>query len=83
MFVSQCVPNQRIRASQAKHILADFYNHPSVVGAHWFTYSDSDSPTRQANRGLARADGWPWQLLSGELTKLHGRIHRSMDASTE
>ena len=79
----QCVPDQRIRASQAKHILADFYNHPSVVGAHWFTYSDSDSPTRQANRGLTSADGQPWQLLIGELTKLHGRIRGSMDASTE
>lgn len=79
----QCVPDQKIRASQAKQILADFYNHPSVVGAHWFTYADSDSTTRQANRGLARADGRPWQLLVDELAKLHGRIHHSMAASTE
>ena len=79
----QCVPDQRIRASQAKHILADFFNHPSVVGAHWFTYFDPDSSKRQANRGLVRADGQPWQTLVRELTELHGRIRQYMSANVE
>lgn len=79
----QCVPNQRIRASQAKLILADFFNHPSVVGAHWFTYFDSDSSKRQANRGLVRANRQPWQTLVRELTELHGRIRQYMNANTE
>ena len=79
----ECVPDQRIRASQAKHILADFFNHPSVVGAHWFTYFDSDSSARQANRGLVRVDGQPWQTLVNELTGLHGHIHRYMSVNTK
>jgi len=70
----ECVPDQQIRASQAKHILADFFNHPSLVGAHWFTYFDSDSSRRQANRGLVRTDGQPWQTLVDGLTELHGQI---------
>ena len=78
----QCVPDQRIRASQAKHILADFFNHPSVVGAHWFTYSDMDSTTRQANRGLVRADGRAWELLVQELAKLHDRMSRATSAQS-
>jgi hypothetical protein len=79
----QCVPDQRIRASQAKHILADFFNHPSVVGAHWFTYFDPDSSKRQANRGLVRANGQPWQTLVGELTELHSHIRQYMNANPE
>jgi len=78
-----CVPDQRIRASHAKHILADFFNHPSVVGAHWFIYSDFDSSGRQANRGLVRIDGQPWQTLVDGLTELHGRIRQYMNADAE
>jgi hypothetical protein len=77
----ECVPDQRIRASQAKHILADFFNHPSAVGAHWFTYFDSDSSKRQANRGLVSAAGQTWQTLVRELTELHSHIRQHMNAS--
>jgi len=80
---SECASNQRIQGSQAKHILADFFNHPSVVGAHWFTYFDPDSSIRQANRGLVRANGQPWQTLVGELTQMHGRIHKYMNTKTK
>jgi len=68
------VPTQEIRARQAAHITADYFNEPYIVGAHWFIYSDFDTPKREANRGLVRSDGQPWNELVRELTKVHKEI---------
>ncbi len=70
----QALPTQTMRARQAAWITADLYNHPAVVGAHWFTYQDIDSAAREANRGLVRSDGRPWEELVGELTGVHRQI---------
>lgn len=59
-------------------MLADFHNQPSVVGAHRFTWQDYDTPDREANRGLVRADGRPWEELVRELQTIHDRIQRHM-----
>ena len=72
----QAVPTQAMRARQAAHITSDFFNEPCVVGAHWFIYGDIDSPDREANRGLVRSDGRPWDELVQELKK----VHREIDA---
>lgn len=68
----QAVPTQAIRARQAAHIAADFFNEPYIVSAHWFIYGDFDSPEREANRGLVRSDGRPWEELVRSLTSVHG-----------
>jgi hypothetical protein len=72
----QAVPTQAIRARQAARVTADFFNEPYIVGAHWFIYDDFDSPKREANRGLVRGDGQPWDELTRELTA----VHREIDA---
>jgi hypothetical protein len=59
----QTVATQQDRARQAATCLAELYNLPYVVGAHWFTWADIDTPQRQANRGLFRANGEPWTEL--------------------
>jgi hypothetical protein len=72
----QAVPTQAIRARQAARVTADFFNEPYIVGAHWFIYDDFDSPKREANRGLVRGDGQPWDELIRQLTA----VHREIDA---
>jgi hypothetical protein len=74
----QAVPSHAIRARQAAHIAADFFNEPYVVGAHWFIYADFDSPQREANRGLVRSNGQPWEELVRELAA----VHKDMSAAT-
>jgi hypothetical protein len=64
----------RQRARQAAQITADFFNEPYLVGAHWFIYGDFDSPEREANRGLVRSDGQPWDELVRELRAVHRGI---------
>jgi hypothetical protein len=71
----QAVPNQAIRARQAAQITADYFNEPYIVGAHWFIYGDIDSPEREANRGLVRSSGQPWE----ELVRALRRVHRDID----
>jgi hypothetical protein len=74
----QAVPTQAIRATQAAAIVTDYYNEPYMVGAHWFIYSDFHSPDREANRGLVRSDGTPYEELTSALTKVHGRVTESL-----
>ena len=59
---------------KAARITADFFNEPYLVGAHWFIYGDFDSPEREANRGLVRSDGQPWEELVRELKAVHRDI---------
>jgi len=68
------VPTQAIRARQAARVTADFFDEPYLVGAHWFIYGDFDSPEREANRGLVRSDGQPWEELVRELKAVHTDI---------
>lgn len=68
------VDSQQQRAQQAALVLTEFYNLPYVVGAHWFTWTDFDSPVRQANRGLFTADGEPWTKLQEALRSVMLRI---------
>lgn len=70
----QTVSTQAERAQQAAQVGADFYNLPYVVGAHWFIWRDIDSATRQANRGLFKADNTPWPELTRALTELNHRL---------
>jgi hypothetical protein len=68
------VETQVQRARQAACVAMDFYNIPFVVGAHWFTWSDFDSPKRQANRGLFTAKGDPWRELQDALGGVYSRL---------
>jgi hypothetical protein len=70
----QVVPTQAIRARQAAHVTAGYFNEPYVVGAHWFIYRDFDSAKREANRGLVRADGRIWEELVRELATVHRNV---------
>ena len=67
----QTVPTQEVRAAQAARTAADHYNEPYMVGAHWFIYRDFDSEAREANRGLVRGDGTPYEKLTSALTSIH------------
>ena len=67
----QTVDTQEERARQAARLTADFYNLPFLVGSHWFTWSDYDSPERYANRGLFRKNGDPWPELQDALREVH------------
>ena len=40
---------------------------PSVVSAYWFSWADFDSPQRQSNRGLFKANPQPWPELQEAL----------------
>ena len=71
----QAVETQTDRARQAAVILAELYNLPFVVGAHWFTWRDFDSPVRRANRGLFRASGEPWPELQNALSRIQAAIN--------
>lgn len=70
----QTVPTQDIRAAQAARIAGDYYNEPYMVGAHWFIYRDFDTEKREANRGLVRSDGTPYEALTKALTDFHASI---------
>jgi len=63
----QTVATQPQRARQAAEFLAQLFNTPFVIGAHWFTWSDIDTRERQANRGLFKANGDPWPELQESL----------------
>jgi len=71
----QTVCTQTERARQAATILAQLYNLPFIVGAHWFTWRDFDSAVRRANRGLFRASGEPWLELQTSLSGIQGAIN--------
>ncbi len=71
---NEAVIDQSRRAMQARRLSLDFYNLPFVVGAHWFTWQDIDTPDRRANRGLMRIDGKPWEVLVGQLRQAHAAI---------
>jgi hypothetical protein len=78
----QTVATQQQRARQSAAILAEFYNMPFVVGAHWFSWSDFDSQQRQANRGLFKANNQPWPELQEafkDLTALMGDPAKGKD----
>jgi hypothetical protein len=66
----QTLATQQQRARQAATILAEFYNMPFVVGAHWFSWTDFDTKQRQANRGLFKPNYQPWPELQGALKNL-------------
>ncbi len=68
------VETQQQRARQAALVLTELYNLPYVVGAHWFIWTDFDSPIRQANRGLFKVNGEPWRELQQSLRAVHSRI---------
>jgi hypothetical protein len=70
----ETVETQADRARQAACVTADLHGLPFVVGAHWFTWRDADSPKRQANRGLFRFNGEPWRELLDALAAVHGRL---------
>jgi hypothetical protein len=74
LVVSRCGSDPGHRARQAAQITADFFNEPQLVGAHWFIYGDFDSADREANRGLVRSDGQPWDELVRELKAVHRDI---------
>ena len=78
----QVVPTQSIRASQAANVTASYYNLPFVVGAHWFTWRDFDSAQREANRGLVRSDGTPYEELTTALTNAHREIASHLAGKT-
>lgn len=66
----QTVATQQQRARQASAILAQFYDMPFVVGAHWFSWTDFDTKQRQANRGLFKANSEPWAELQASFKQL-------------
>jgi len=70
----EAVETQADRAGQAALVTAGFYNVPYVIGAHWFTWRDFDSPKRRANRGLIRASGEPWRALLDSFAAIHARM---------
>lgn len=73
---SKTVDNQPQRAHQTAQVLTDFYNLPFVVGAHWFTWSDINTPERQANSGLVKSTGEPWSDLLASLTSTQQKIQQ-------
>lgn len=70
----QAMETQALRARQAAQYEADLYNMPYVVGAHWFTWNDFDTPVRQANRGLFKVDKQPWTELQDALRSINARM---------
>lgn len=72
----QAVETQAQRAQHAAQIVADLYNMPFVIGAHWFTWNDINNANRQANRGLFKANGQPWPELQDALIQVHHAIER-------
>ena len=70
----QTVETQTQRARQSALFLADLFNLPYIVGAHWFTWTDYDSATRRANRGIYKTNGEPWTELQNALREIHQAI---------
>lgn len=70
----ETVDTQEERARQAAALTAGYYNLPYVIGAHWFTWRDFDSEARQANRGLFKASGEPWEALQKSLASANRLI---------
>jgi hypothetical protein len=71
---NEVVNDQSQRAAQAARLSLDFYNLPFVVGTHWFTWQDIDTPYRRANRGLVQTDGNPWLEMKKALSETHQKI---------
>jgi hypothetical protein len=71
---NEALADQTQRAAQAQRLALDFYNLPFIVGAHWFTWQDIDTPLRRANRGLVGTDGTPWAELWSRLQMAHQAI---------
>ena len=67
---NEALATQKERAAQAARVAREFYALPYVVGAHWFTWQDFESPRRRANRGLYRASGKPWKVLLDRLGRV-------------
>ncbi len=72
----QLMRTQKDRAEQSAQVLADFYNMPFVVGAHWFTWGDFKTPVRQSNRGLYSHEGNPWKEVQKALQRMNERINK-------
>ena len=59
---------------QAACVTRDFCNLPFVIGSHWFIWGDIDNEKRRANHGLVRADGRPWEEVTGALARINRLI---------
>lgn len=70
----QLMDTQGQRAQQAAHVMADFWNMPFVVGAHWFSWGDFNSRSRKSNRGLFTSDGKPWTDVQEALKGINLKI---------
>ena len=70
----QLMETQDQRAAQSAQVLADLYNMPFVVGAHWFTWGDFDGGNRQSNRGLYGSDGRAWKEVQEALRSINKQI---------
>ena len=75
----QTVATQRDRANQTARVQADFYNMPFMLGAHFFIWSDFDSPVRQANRGIFKVSGEPWREMQDGLREVNARIRKALE----
>lgn len=74
----EAVGTQDARGRQAALYQVDLANIPYVIGSHWFTWYDYNSPARYANRGLFEEDNvTPWTALQDHLTEANRRIMES------
>lgn len=71
----QLMDTQEQRAQQAAHVMAEFWNMPFVVGAHWFSWGDFNSSNRKSNRGLFTSDGEPWIDVQKSLKSINLKIN--------
>lgn len=71
----QLMETQKQRAAQAVQVLADLWNMPFMVGAHWFTWGDFNGGNRQSNRGLYTSDGQPWSEVQKALRDVNWQIN--------
>lgn len=71
---NELLENQRQRAFQAASVTLDFFNMPFVVGSHWFIWQDVVNEQREANRGLFKPDGTPWEEVAEALAEVHRRM---------
>jgi len=71
---NELLENQAQRAFQAVSVTVDFFNMPFVVGSHWFIWQDVVNEQREANRGLLKPDGTPWQEVADALAEVHGKM---------
>ena len=75
----QLMRTQTLRARQIAQCMADWYNMPFIVGTHWFTWADFDSPTRQSNRGMFKSNGEPWPEVMETLGSMNKRITKEVE----